>query len=123
MKEVLSAVLASPRFLYLYDGGDAAEKSQQIENISLASRLSFFLWGSLPDEDLLNSAKDGTLSEEETLRKHVDRMLLNQKLKRFCDSFPTQWLQLDRIISAVPDEKKYNDFYYAAPLYLSLIHI
>ncbi|MEK9784096.1 MAG: DUF1592 domain-containing protein, partial [Opitutales bacterium] len=117
MKEVLSAVLASPRFLYLYDGGDTEEKSQPMEDINLASRLSFFLWGSLPDEDLLNSAKDGTLSEEETLEKQVDRMLLNHKLKRFCDSFPTQWLQLDRIISAVPDEKKYNDFYYAAPLY------
>ena len=117
MKDVLSAVLASPRFLYLYDGGDTEEKSQPMEDINLASRLSFFLWGSLPDEDLLNAAKDGTLSEEETLEKQVDRMLLNHKLKRFCDSFPTQWLQLDRIISAVPDEKKYNDFYYAAPLY------
>ena len=117
MKEVLSAVLASPRFLYLYDGGDTEGKSVQIENINLASRLSFFLWGSLPDKELLNSAKDGTLSREETLKKHVDRMLINQKLKRFCDSFPTQWLQLDRIISAVPDEKKYKDFYYAAPLY------
>jgi hypothetical protein len=44
-------------------------------------------------------------------------MLTDHKLKRFCDSFPTQWLQLDRIISAVPDEKKYHDFYYGAPLY------
>ena len=70
MKEVLSAVLASPRFLYLYDGGDTEEKSVQIENINLASRLSFFLWGSLPDKELLNSAKDGTLSREETLKKH-----------------------------------------------------
>ena len=117
MKEVLSAVLASPRFLYLYDGGATEQKSLQIEEINLASRLSFFLWGSLPDEDLLKSANEGTLSDKETLKKHVDRMLLNHKLKRFCDSFPTQWLQLDRIISAVPDEKKYKDFYYAAPLY------
>ena len=117
MKEVLSAVLASPRFLYLYDGGATEQKSLQIEDINLASRLSFFLWGSLPDEDLLKAANEGTLSDKETLEKHVDRMLLNHKLKRFCDSFPTQWLQLDRIISAVPDEKKYEDFYYAAPLY------
>ena len=117
MKEVLSAVLASPKFLYLYDAGESKEKSVQTENINLASRLSFFLWGSLPDEDLLNSAKDCILSEQQILEKHVDRMLMNQKLKRFCDSFPTQWLQLDRIISAVPDEKKYKDFYYAAPLY------
>ena len=117
MKEVLSAVLASPRFLYLYDGDATEQKSLQIEEINLASRLSFFLWGSLPDEDLLKAANEGTLSDKETLEKHVDRMLLNHKLKRFCDSFPTQWLQLDRIISAVPDEKKYEDFYYAAPLY------
>ncbi len=117
MKEVLSAVLASPRFLYLYDGGGTEGKSVQIEEIDLASRLSFFLWGSLPDEDLLSSAMDGTLSEKETLERHVDRMLLNHKLKRFCDSFPTQWLQLDRIISAVPDERKYRDFYHGPPLY------
>jgi len=44
-------------------------------------------------------------------------MLSDPKLKRFCDSFPTQWLQLDRIISSVPDEKTYPDFYYAAPSY------
>jgi hypothetical protein len=85
--------------------------------MDLASRLSFFLWGSLPDEELLQTAKKGVLVEEEQLSKQVDRMLTDNKLKRFCDSFPTQWLQLDRIISAVPDEKKYRDFYYAAPLY------
>ena len=103
-------MLASPRFLYLYDGGATEQKSLQIEEINLASRLSFFLWGSLPDEDLLKSANEGTLSDKETLKKHVDRMLLNHKLKRFCDSFPTQWLQLDRIISAVPDERNMRIF-------------
>ena len=117
VKEVLSAVLASPRFLYLYDGGDTDDASEQTEGINFASRLSFFLWGSLPDEELLASANDGSLREEKTMQEQVNRMLTSQKLKRFCDSFPTQWLQLDRIISAVPDEKKYNDFYYAAPLY------
>ena len=44
-------------------------------------------------------------------------MLSDPKLKRFCDSFPTQWLQLDRNISPVPDEKAYPDFYYAPPSY------
>ena len=118
MKEVLSAILASPRFLYLYDQGEKeSAHSVSNQNMDLASRLSFFLWGSLPDEELLQAAKKGVLVEEEQLSKQVDRMLTDNKLKRFCDSFPTQWLQLDRIISAVPDEKKYRDFYYAAPLY------
>ena len=118
MKEVLSAILASPRFLYLYDQGEKESTHPVfIQNMDLASRLSFFLWGSLPDEELLQTAKKGVLVEEEQLSKQVDRMLTDNKLKRFCDSFPTQWLQLDRIISAVPDEKKYRDFYYAAPLY------
>ena len=118
MKEVLSAILASPRFLYLYDQGDKESiQPDSSQNLDLASRLSFFLWGSLPDEELLQAAKKGVLVEEEQLSKQVDRMLTDNKLKRFCDSFPTQWLQLDRIISAVPDEKKYRDFYYAAPLY------
>ena len=118
MKEVLSAILASPRFLYLYDQGEKESiQPDSSQNLDLASRLSFFLWGSLPDEELLQAAKKGVLVEEEQLSKQVDRMLTDTKLKRFCDSFPTQWLQLDRIISAVPDEKKYRDFYYAAPLY------
>ena len=118
MKEVLSAILASPHFLYLYDrAGKESDKPLPNQNLDLASRLSFFLWGSLPDEELLQTAKKGVLVEEEQLSKQVDRLLNDNKLKRFCDSFPTQWLQLDRIISAVPDEKKYRDFYYAAPLY------
>ena len=118
MKEVLSAVLASPRFLYLYDqGGKESAKPESNQNLDLASRLSFFLWGSLPDEELLQLAEQGILVEDERLSQQVDRMLANDKLKRFCDSFPTQWLQLDRIISAVPDEKKYRDFYYGPPLY------
>ena len=118
MKDVFSAILASPRFLYLYDrGGEESRESESRQNLNLASRLSFFLWGSVPDDQLLDVAMEATLSQDEQLTKQVDRMLTDEKLKRFCDSFPTQWLQLDRIISAVPDEKKYRDFYYGPPLY------
>ena len=118
MKEVLSAILASPRFFYLYDqDGKESATPESNQNLDLASRLSFFLWGSLPDEELLQAAEQGNLVEDEHLSKQVNRMLADVKLKRFCDSFPTQWLQLDRIISAVPDEKKYRDFYYGPPLY------
>lgn len=118
MKDVFSAILASPRFLYLYDrGGEESREPESRQNLDLASRLSFFLWGSVPDDQLLDVAMEATLSQDEQLTKQVDRMLTDEKLKRFCDSFPTQWLQLDRIISAVPDEKKYRDFYYGPPLY------
>ena len=118
MKDVFSAILASPRFLYLYDRGEEGSREpESMQNLDLASRLSFFLWGSVPDDQLLEVAMEATLRQDEQLTRQVDRMLTDEKLKRFCDSFPTQWLQLDRIISAVPDEKKYRDFYYGPPLY------
>ncbi|MBN78105.1 MAG: hypothetical protein CMO36_07860 [Verrucomicrobiaceae bacterium] len=112
MKETVSAILASPRFLYLYDS-----ESKHSKDYELATRLSFFLWGSIPDDVLIERAASGDLSNPDVLRAEVERMLLDGRLKRFCDSFPSQWLQLDRIISSVPDPKKYPDFYYAPPNY------
>ena len=111
MKQVVSAAIASPRFLYLYDGRTDEPA------VGLASRLSFFLWGSLPDAELLDLAEDGRLADPATLGRQVDRMINDRRMKRFCDSFPAQWLQLDRLVSAVPDEVKFRDFYYAAPNY------
>ena len=112
MKETVSAILASPRFLYLYNS-----ESKNSKDYELATRLSFFLWGSIPDDVLIERAASGDLSNPDVLRAEVERMLLDGRLKRFCDSFPSQWLQLDRIISSVPDPKKYPDFYYAPPNY------
>ena len=109
MKQIVSAVLASPRFLYLYNIKEP--------NFAMASKLSFFLWGSLPDKELLEAAKAGTLTTSSGIREQVERMLKDRKLKRFCDSFPSQWLQLDRILSAVPDVETFRDFYYAPPNY------
>ena len=109
MKQIVSAVLASPRFLYLYNIKEP--------NFSMASKLSFFLWGSIPDQELLIAAKEGKLTTSSGVREQVDRMLKDEKLKRFCDSFPSQWLQLDRILSAVPDVETFRDFYYAPPNY------
>ena len=115
MKETVSAILASPRFLYLYDS--ESKKVNRFKDYELATRLSFFLWGSIPDDVLIERAASGNLSNPDVLRAEVERMLLDGRLKRFCDSFPSQWLQLDRIISSVPDPKKYPDFYYAPPNY------
>ena len=115
MKETVSAILASPRFLYLYDS--ESKKVNKFKDYELATRLSFFLWGSIPDDVLIERAASGNLSNPDVLRAEVERMLLDGRLKRFCHSFPSQWLQLDRIISSVPDPKKYPDFYYAPPNY------
>ena len=109
MKLVAAAIISSPRFLYLYDGSGIDGSG-----FELASRLSFFLWGSLPDEELLKAAESGELLKEEGVQKQFSRMLKDPKLKRFCDSFPAQWLQLDRIISSVPDPEKFPEFYFLA---------
>lgn len=106
MKSIAAATLASPKFLYLYDRESPGDHE-------LASRLSFFLWGSIPDNELLASAASGELGTEKGLREQFHRMLNDEKLKRFCDSFPSQWLQLDRIISSIPDPDLFPDFYFS----------
>jgi len=114
MKRVSSVVISSPKFLYLYDGLSGEEGSSQVGGFDLASRLSFFLWGSLPDEELLALAESGELLEKDVLSGQLTRMLRDKKVKRFCDSFPSQWLQLERIISSTPDSHKFKSFYFSA---------
>ncbi len=109
MRAAVSAALASPRFLYLHDGAPG----RAADSFGLASRLSFFLWGSIPDQRLLDLAASGELAAPETLASEVDRLLRDVRLKRFCDSFASQWLQLERIVSAVPDADLFPDFYFA----------
>lgn len=112
MKEAASAALASPRFLYLYEEASTQGITEPIDDFELASRLSFFLWGSLPDQELLALATEGTLHDPEVLTAQVDRLLNDARLKRFCDSFPSQWLQLERIVSSVPNRDKFPSFFF-----------
>ena len=113
MKSVAAATIASPKFLYLYDKSAAESGFEPADDFELASRLSFFLWGSLPDKELLETATKGKLSDPKQLVSQFQRMLKDKKLKRFCDSFPSQWLQLERIISSVPNQQKFPKFYFA----------
>ncbi|MDB4808752.1 DUF1592 domain-containing protein [Verrucomicrobiales bacterium] len=112
MKSVAAAVLSSPKFLYLYNERSLEDGSQPVDAFELASRLSFLLWGSIPDQELLDVASSGALTNLEAIEAQFTRMLKDQKLKRFCDSFPTQWLQLERIISSAPNREKFPDFYF-----------
>ena len=105
MKKVASAALSSPLFLYRTaseDGHDA--------QFVLASDLSFFLWSSGPDLELLRLAEQGELSQPEQLEKTLERMLADPKIERFLDTFPGQWLQLENILAATPDPQKQRYF-------------
>ncbi|MEO9931677.1 DUF1592 domain-containing protein [Rhodopirellula bahusiensis] len=112
MKSVAAATISSPRFLYLYDTSGQPETAMPVDDYELASRLSFFLWGSIPDQTLLDLAADGRLRQPEVLTQQFERMIRDRKLKRFCDSFPSQWLQLERIISSVPNPDEFPQFYF-----------
>ena len=124
MKAVAAAAIASPQFFYLYDQDRRAEKrSRRLDDFDLASRLSFFLWGSLPDQPLLDVAAKRKLHDPHVLTQQVERMLRDRRLKRFCDSFPAQWLQLERIISSAPDPQRYPQFYLRAERFHASMHM
>ena len=112
MKAAISAAMVSPRFLYLYSDGGQADTSSAPDDFALASRLSFFLWNSLPDDTLLDLASQGQLRDPGVLGEQVDRMINDRRLKNFCDSFTLQWLKLDQMVSAVPDNRRFRDYYF-----------
>ena len=96
MLEVLATVLATPEFLYL-----TQPDSETISDLELASRLSFFLWSSIPDEELLTLAWKGTLTKPEILDAQIERMLADPRSGRFSKHFVQQWLGLDGLKSVV----------------------
>ena len=101
MLEVLAAVLSSPKFLYVVhedqEAGKDAELSATTTRLSsqeLASRLSLFLWCSIPDDTLRKRASSGELADAIILRQEVDRMLQDPRAERFADQFVHQWLDM-----------------------------
>ncbi len=108
-KSGLIAILASKNFSYLAEG-TPGENREALTDWELASRLSYFLWSSLPDETLLEKARAGTLSDPEVLGEQLRRMMGDPKIGRFVDSFSRQWLQLGKVGMFPPDEKLYPDY-------------
>jgi mono/diheme cytochrome c family protein len=100
----LQGVLTSRHFIYLVEGDPVAR--EHLIDPELATRLSYFLWSSMPDDALFTAAKGGTLKGE-GLKKEVDRMLADGKASRFIDDFSRQWLQLHRVGMFPPDKKLY----------------
>jgi hypothetical protein len=108
-RAVLTSMLVARSFLHLEEGS-AGERRPQVNDFELAARLSYFLWSSLPDEDLTAAARSGALSSPEGLAAQVDRMLADPKIERFLESFPRQWLQLYRVGMFQPDPVLYPDY-------------
>jgi hypothetical protein len=109
----LSSILVSPQFLFHIerDPPDVAPATAyQIDDITLASRLSFFLWSSIPDDALLNVAERGELSRPKTLEQQARRMLADKRSQSLVSNFASQWLHLRNLDSTTPDMRLYPDF-------------
>lgn len=103
----LAGVLTSRHFIYIVEG-DAVPR-ERLSDSELATRLSYFLWSSMPDDALFAAAQAGKLGGE-NLTKEVDRLLADSKSKRLIDDFARQWLQLHRVGMFPPDKKLYPNY-------------
>ena len=101
----VAAMLCSPRFLY-FD-----EPEGQLDDFALASRLSYFLWNTMPDEALFADARAGVLREPAYLQKHLDRMLGDERSDEFVRYFLWAWLHLKNATVMAPDLMKYPDYH------------
>lgn len=104
MRVAYKEVLVSPHFLFL------REKPGRLDDFALANRLSYFLWSSMPDEELLALAEKGKLHQSETLRSQVERMLKDPKASAFTTNFAGQWLSLRAIDATAPDPALYPEY-------------
>ena len=103
----LTAVLASPEFLFLRE---RAAPDGKLDDFALASRLSYFLWSTQPDEELLTLAARGALSKPDVLRQQVERLLKHPKAAAFTENFVDQWLNLRDIDFTLPSHILYPEF-------------
>lgn len=100
MRESMKLMLISPSFIYKEEQDLPKARPYPIHDFELATRLSYFLWSSMPDLPLLESAFKGELHEEKVLRRHVRRMIQDPKSVRLAESFATQWLEVNKIGSS-----------------------
>ena len=109
----LAAVLSSPEFLFRIERDPASAASgtpYQLSDLELASRLSFFLWSSIPDDELLDVAAKGDLDKPAVLEREVRRMLADPRSRNLVTNFASQWLHLRNLDSITPDMRIFPDF-------------
>ncbi len=113
IEKALRALLMSPRFLFRIEQdppGIAPRTAYALSDLDLASRLSFFLWSSIPDDELLEAAIHGSLKQPAVLEKEVRRMLADPRSEALVNNFAEQWLYLRNLASASPDARIFPDF-------------
>jgi mono/diheme cytochrome c family protein len=112
IQQGLRRILASPRFLFRIERepASAAAGPYRVTDLDLASRLSFFLWSSIPDDELLAVASKGTLSDRTTMERQVRRMLADPRSQALVDNFASQWLTIGKLSGVVPDVDAYPEF-------------
>jgi hypothetical protein len=109
----LSAVLVNPQFLFRVErepAGLAPKTAYKVSDLDLAERLSFFVWSSIPDDELLNLAERNQLRKPEAFKKQVRRMLADGRARTLASNFAAQWLHLRNLGSIVPDLRLFTDF-------------
>ena len=109
----LAAVLVSPEFLFRIEqdpNGVAAGETYRLDDLGLASRLSFFLWSSIPDDELLDLAERRMLGDPQVLARQVRRMLADPRSRNLVTNFAGQWLHLRNLASIAPDMRIFPDF-------------
>jgi hypothetical protein len=112
VKIALKAILVSPHFLFRIEADTMAstDGTRELSDHELASRLSYFLWSSMPDDALFQLADAGTLKREKTLSAQVHRMLASPKAMAFSENFAGQWLELRNLAVISPDPARFPDF-------------
>jgi len=106
LKQGLKAILVSPRFIYLAEGAEG-----ELDDYQLASRLSYSLWSSMPDQELLDVAAEGKLKDPVVRREQTLRMLQDKRAQHFIKGFTDAWLRLDKLGSMPPDPRAYANYY------------
>lgn len=113
IENALSAILVSPQFIFRVEtdpAGVAPGTAYRVSDLELASRLSFFLWSSLPDDTLLDAAVRGDLRQPALLEQQVRRMLADPRSRSLVTNFATQWLHLRSLESVTPDLRRFPNF-------------
>jgi hypothetical protein len=105
VREAVTATLASPHFLYRAESANTLTSARSLSDLELASRLSFFLWSSLPDEELLDLGTRSRLSQPDVLAKQVRRMLADPRAKSLIDDFAFEWLNVAKLDEITPDNR------------------
>jgi mono/diheme cytochrome c family protein len=112
VQDALIAILISPSFLFRAEPNqpDADGSNYPVNDFELASRLSYFLWSSLPDDELYRLATRGELRKGDNLARQVRRMLRDEKARALLDGFALQWLQIRSLKDATPDPSRFPEF-------------